>query len=201
MATKTVKRAPRDISRSGSTGAAPSLSNSPFDQEFWLGQRTWRQFIRAVVVDGVAALAGTLVVTLLVASLATAGVLTMTLAIIYLIFAFGVAAFIALLLPRPIVYRLIGLGMVGVVLAAIGVYEARHYTPPVTKEDIRQAVEDGTLAHPYHDRRQCPPNSMVFMGNRADGAGNGLDVDSGVNICVVDNQMRVDGTAYHFRGK
>jgi hypothetical protein len=105
------------------------------------------------------------VLALFLASLAAAGIVTMGAAIFEIALGFGIGAFVILLSPIDRWPRIGLLAALGAAALALVWYENANYTPPLTKSDVRQAVEDGTAAHPFNDASQCPPGRPIFQGS------------------------------------
>jgi hypothetical protein len=100
------------------------------------------QFIRAVFADAALALVATVVIGLVIASLAAAGIITMNLAYVLLILAWIAAVGGSFLAPWPFPHkhRAIFAFLSALILAAIGWYEATHYEKPLSAKEIAEEV-------------------------------------------------------------
>jgi hypothetical protein len=98
--------------------------------------------IRAVLADAALAFVATVAIGLIIASLASAGIITMTLAYVLLGLAWLVATIGTFLVPWPIAHRhrVIFSCSLACMLAAVGWYETKHYVEPPSAKDIAQEV-------------------------------------------------------------
>ena len=99
-------------------------------------------FIRAVLADAALAFIATVVIGLIIASLAAAGIITMPLAYILLGLAWLVALGGTFLVPLKVAHRhrAIFASFLAVMLAGVGWFETVHYTEPPSAKEIAQEV-------------------------------------------------------------
>jgi hypothetical protein len=100
------------------------------------------ELLRAVLADAALAFVATVVVGLVIASLAAAGIITMPLAYILLGLAWLVAVAGTFLVPWKIEHRhrVIFASFLVFMLAGVGWYETAHYSEPPSAKDIAQEV-------------------------------------------------------------
>ena len=100
------------------------------------------ELIRAVLADAALAFVATMVIGLVIASLAAAGIITISLAYVLLGLAWLVAVIGTFLVPWPIAHRhrVIFSCFLACMLAVVGWYETKHYVEPPSARDIAQEV-------------------------------------------------------------
>jgi hypothetical protein len=106
------------------------------------GSQARLELLRAVLADAALAFVATVVIGLVIASLAAAGIITMPLAYILLALAWGVAVAGTFLVPWKVAHRhraIFGV-FLALMLAGVGWYETLHYTEPPSAKDIAQEV-------------------------------------------------------------
>lgn len=170
------------------TGEAASASLS------LLGIPLTRTAIQVALRDALLALAGGAVLALSLASLSAAGIITMGAAILELAGAFVVGAFVALVSPISSLAKMAVIGALGVSLFALGWYEDAHFVPPITRSDIKQAVQDGSLAHPYDSPGKCPEGwTTVSRGNFSGAKKANVSIPKEAHICFYDLSLHDSG--------
>jgi hypothetical protein len=134
-----------------------------FDDKSGQLARSFRlAFIRELCTDAALALIVTIVIGLIIASLAAAGIITMSLAYILLGLAWLIAAAGTFLIPWTVTpkNRIIFSGILAGMLTAVGWYETAHYEKPPSAQDI--ALELSKIINP-----QKPPTLPPATSNSA----------------------------------
>jgi hypothetical protein len=98
--------------------------------------------VRALLADAAVAFLGTVVVGLIIASLAAAGIITLSLAYILLGLAWLVGFGGTFFVPWQMAHhrRAIFVALLAVMLAGVGWYETRYFTEPLSAKDVAQEV-------------------------------------------------------------
>jgi hypothetical protein len=119
--------------------------------------------IRAVLADAALAFIATVVIGLVVASLAAAGVITMNLAYVLLGLAWLVAAIGTFLVPWPIAHRhrAIFSCFLACMLVIVGWYETKHYVEPPSAKDIAHEVSKLIMPLPRTNQAAVVPEPKI----------------------------------------
>ena len=124
------------------------------------------QVIRAVCADAALALVIAVGVTLVIASLAAAGIITMSLAYMLLILAWAVSVGGSFLVPWEFQHkhRAIFAVLLGFMLIGVGWYETEHYEKPPNAKDVADEVAK-LLAPPPHKADRLDGTSSTSKTN------------------------------------